>query len=121
MAVSCFPTPAVFDWPNGFIVVNQQQMDDVTVFDLSVPVTDVLVYSLIGKNGNIGQLSTEYIINVKPAGALLFQPLRISDYNLQNKVTCEKVNIIRPAMVDRFLSYQLSTKCYLLSTSDRWW
>ena len=72
MAVSCFPTPAVFDWPSGFSVVNQQQLDDVTVFDLSVPVTDVLVYSLIGKNGNIGQLNTEYIINVKPAGALLF-------------------------------------------------
>ena len=56
VAVRCYPTPAVFDWPSEFNVLNTNEpKDDVTVFDLSVSVTEEVVYSFTGRNGFGGQ------------------------------------------------------------------
>ena len=74
MAVSCYPTPAVCDWPSGFNVLNQyDQENDVTFFELSVPVTDDVMYTFTGQNGHNGQLSAEFTINVIPAGTFSYR------------------------------------------------
>ena len=89
LAVSCYPTPAVFDLPSDFNVLNQNEPgNDVTVFDLSLSVTDEAVYVFTGKNGNAGQLSTAFSLAVAPlAGTLLLssQKQKINSSYLSNR------------------------------------
>ena len=63
MAVRCYPMPAVFDWPSEFNVLNQNEPgDDVTVFELSVSVTDEAVYNFTGRNGISGQTTSTFLL-----------------------------------------------------------
>ena len=71
--VTCYPSPAVFNWPSDFNVRDQQEPgNDVTVFDLSVSVIDQAVYVFTGKNGNDGQLMTTFSLTVTTSARTLY-------------------------------------------------
>ena len=70
LAVKSYPKPAVFDWLNGIsLSATREPEDDITVFDLSVTVANhASVYTVTGRNGDGGQLTSEIRIVVQRQG-----------------------------------------------------
>ena len=91
MAVMCYPLPAIFEWPSDFNVLNQYEQDnDVTLFDVSVAVTDDVRHSFPGRNGNNGDFYSEFVINVQRSSTEMLAIFRAFSSNIisntENKV-----------------------------------